>query len=141
MTAHRFFPPSRTNPGDQPPTWSKRLEALRHVPPLLRLVFQTHRGYTAGILVLRLVRSFIPVAVLWIGKLIIDGVVAAIAATRAGHPMSWWYLGGLVAIELGIAVVGEALARLSSLLESLLGDLFANQISVRLMQHAATLDL
>ncbi len=141
MTIPRFFPPSRTNPKDQPPTWNQRLEALRHVPPLLRLVFQTHRGYTAGILLLRLVRSFIPVAVLWIGKLIIDGVVAAIAATRAGHAVSWWYLGGLVAIELGIAVVGEALARLSSLLESLLGDLFANKISVRLMQHAATLDL
>ena len=141
MTATRFFPPSRAKPGDQPPTWSQRLEALRHIPPLLRLVFQTHRGYTAGILVLRLVRSFIPVAVLWIGKLIIDGVVAAIAATRAGHAASWWYLGGLVGLELGIAVVGEALARLSSLLESLLGDLFANKISVRLMQHAATLDL
>jgi ATP-binding cassette, subfamily B, bacterial len=141
VTATRFFPPSRAKPGDQPPTWSQRLEALRHVPPLLRLVFQTHRGYTAGILVLRLVRSFIPVAVLWIGKLIIDGVVADIAATRAGHAVSWWYLGGLVGMELGIAVVGEALARLSSLLESLLGDLFANKISVRLMQHAATLDL
>jgi len=141
VTATRFFPPSRTKPGDQPPTWSQRVEALRHVPPLLRLVFQTHRGYTAGILALRLVRSFIPVAVLWIGKLIIDGVVADIAATRAGHGVSWWYLGGLVGIELGIAVVGEALARLSSLLESLLGDLFANKISVRLMQHAATLDL
>lgn len=141
MTTPRFFPPSRTNPGEKPPTWSQRLDALRHVPPLLRLVFQTHRGYTAAILSLRLVRSFIPVAVLWIGKLIIDGVVAAIATTRAGHTVSWWYLGGLVAIELGIAVVGEALARLSSLLESLLGDLFANRISVRLMQHAATLDL
>src|SRR5712671_1195715 len=126
---------------DVPPTWGERLAALRHVPPLVRLVFQTHRGYTIAILVLRLVRSFIPVAVLWIGKLIIDGVVAAIAATRAGHTVSLWYLGGLVAIELGIAVVGEALARLSSLLESLLGDLFANKISVRLMQHAATLDL
>jgi ATP-binding cassette subfamily B protein len=141
VTAHRFFPPSRTTPGEQPPTWSQRLDALRYVPPLLRLVFRTHRGYTAAILVLRLVRSFIPVAVLWIGKLIIDGVVAAIAMTRTGHPVSWWYLGGLVAIELGIAAVGEALARLSSLLESLLGDLFANRISVRLMQHAATLDL
>jgi ATP-binding cassette subfamily B protein len=37
--------------------------------------------------------------------------------------------------------VGEALARVSSLLESLLGDLFSNRISVRLMEHAATLDL
>ncbi len=31
--------------------------------------------------------------------------------------------------------------RLSALLESLLGDLFANRTSVELMRHAATLDL
>ncbi len=111
------------------------------MPPLVRLVFQTHRGYTVAILALRAVRSLIPVAVLWIGKLIIDGVIGAAAAASAGRSPEWWHLGGLVGLELGIAVVGEGLARLSSLLESLLGDLFANRLSVRLMQHAATLDL
>ncbi|HMA40239.1 MAG TPA: ABC transporter ATP-binding protein [Gemmatimonadales bacterium] len=129
------------SPSEKPPTWAQRIEALRHVPPLLRLVFQTHRGYTVAILALRIVRSFIPVAVLWIGKLIIDGVIAAIAVAHAGNPVNWWTLGGLIGLELGIAIVGEALARASSLLESLLGDLFANRISVRLMRHAATLDL
>ena len=124
-----------------PPTWSERLEALKHVPPLLRLVFETHRGYTVAILLLRAIRSLIPVAVLWIGKLIIDGVVAGVATVRAGGTPDWWHLAGLVGLELGIAVVGEGLARLSSLLESLLGDLFANRLSVRLMQHAAALDL
>ncbi len=124
-----------------PPTWSERLAALKHVPPLIRLVFQTHRGYTAAILVLRVIRSFIPVAVLWIGKLIIDGVIAGMAAAHAGRTPDWWHLATLVGLELGIAVVGEGLARLSSLLESLLGDLFANRLSVRLMEHAATLDL
>jgi len=87
------------------------------------------------------VRSFIPVAVLWIGKLIIDAVIAGVAAVHAGRAADWRYLAALVAIELGIAVVGEGLARLSSLLESLLGDLFGNRLSVRLMEHAATLDL
>jgi len=125
----------------EPPSWSQRLTALKHVPPLIRLVFQTHRGYTTAILVLRLVRSFIPVAVLWVGKLIIDGVMAAAADVQAGRSPDWWHLGWLVGLELGIAVAGEGLARLSSLLESLLGDLFANRLSVRLMQHAATLDL
>ena len=128
--------------GEPPrPTWGQRLAALKHVPPLVRLVFQTHRGYTVAILALRALRSVIPVAVLWVGKLIIDGVIAAGAAVAAGRPPDWWHLAGLVGIELGIAVVGEGLARLSSLLESLLGDLFANRLSVRLMQHAATLDL
>ena len=67
-------------PDEKPPTWRERLAALRHVPPLLRLVFETHRGYTAAILGLRVVRAFIPLAVLWVGKLIIDSVVASISA-------------------------------------------------------------
>jgi ATP-binding cassette, subfamily B, bacterial len=127
--------------GGKTPTWKERLQALRYVPPLLKLVYHTHRGYTVAILALRAVRSFVPLAVLWIGKLIIDGVIAAARGRASGAAIDWWYLGGLVGLELGIAVLGEALARLSSLIESLLGDLFSNRISVRLMQHAATLDI
>ena len=148
MTAPRFTPhgiPTRriSVPGrdGKPPTWDERLQALKYVPPLLKLVYETHRGYTVAILVLRVVRSFVPLAVLWIGKLIIDGVIAAVRLRAGGGGIDWWHLGGLVALELGIAVAGEGLARLSSLLESLPGDLFSNRISVRLMQHAATLDL
>jgi len=68
----------------KPPTWSERLQALKYVPPLLRLVYETHRGYTVAILALRAVRSFIPLAVLWIGKLIIDGVIAGVRVRAAG---------------------------------------------------------
>ena len=138
----RLGPPWQ-GPDGKPPSWGERLAALRHVPPLLRLVYDTHRGYTVAILALRLVRAFVPIAVLWVGKLIIDGVVGAIAtAGTAGAPaMDWWHLGGLVGLELAIAIGGEVLARVSSLLESLLGDLFSNRVSVRLMRHASTLDL
>src|SRR5258707_13305052 len=129
------------DPNAPSPTWGQRLAALNHFPRLVRLVFDTDRGYTVAIMALRAVRSLIPVAVLWIGKLIIDGVIAAGVAVKAGGTPDWWHLAGLVGLELGIAVVGEGLARLSSLLESLLGDLFANRLSVRLMQPAATLDL
>src|SRR5216110_11717 len=144
MVKRRVYRAARAAHGaspDTPPTWGERLEALKYVPPLVRLVFQTHRGYTIAILVLRAIRSLIPVAVLWIGKLIIDGVIAGVATVHAGGTPDWWHLAGLIGLELGIAVVGEGLARLSSLLESLLGDLFANRLSVRLMEHAATLDL
>jgi ATP-binding cassette, subfamily B, bacterial len=149
VTAQRFgprgIPPRRkhllSGADGKPPTWDERLQALKYVPPLLRLVYQTHRGYTVAILALRIVRSFVPLLVLWIGKLIIDGVIADIRLRAGGGAVDWWYLGGLVALELGIAIAGEGLARASSLLESLLGDLFSNRISVRLMQHAATLDL
>jgi ATP-binding cassette subfamily B protein len=114
---------------------------LRHVPRLFRLVWETHRGYTFTIMLLRALRAGIPIAVLWIGKLIIDGVLNAVEVARTGGSIDWDQLAILVGVELAIALVGEALARVSTLYESLLGDLFANRTSVQLMQHAASLDL
>jgi len=87
-------------------------------------------------IVLRLARAFVPVAVLWVGKLIIDAVVAARGGTLDSR-LLW----RLVAIEIALALIGEILARVSAVVESLLGDLFSNRTSVLLMQHAATLDL
>src|SRR5438128_7945726 len=142
---HGIMPKPRSllsGPDGKPPTWGERLQALKYVPPLLKLVYETHRGYTVAILVLRAIRSFVPLAVLWIGKLIIDGVIAAMRVrSGGGTPVDWWYLGGLVGLELGNAVAGEGLARLSSLLESLLGDLFSNRISVTLLLLSSTLEL
>jgi ATP-binding cassette, subfamily B, bacterial len=105
------------------------------------MVWKTEPRYVVGILVLRVARALIPLAVLWVGKLIVDEVVRAIGVAGIGAPAPWLRLAELLALELGIALVGEALSRLSALLESLLGDLFANRTSVELMRHAATLDL
>jgi ATP-binding cassette subfamily B protein len=105
------------------------------------MVWETEPRYVVGILVLRVARALIPLAVLWVGKLIVDEVVRAIGVAGAGAPAPWLRLAELLALELGIALVGEGLSRLSALLESLLGDLFANRTSVELMRHAATLDL
>jgi ATP-binding cassette, subfamily B, bacterial len=118
------------------PTIRQQMEALRYVPPLLRMVWETHPGYTLTMAALRLLRSTIPVATLWVGKLILDAIVGM----REGTP-DLTYLWKLIGLEVAIVLVGEALARGSSLVESLLGDLFSNHTSVRLMEHAATLDL
>src|SRR5215207_718736 len=122
-------------------SWRERLQALRHLPKLLRMVWDTNPSYVVGILLLRIARSVVPLAVLWIGKLIVDEVVHSINVAQSGGVVSWSRLVLLVGIELAIALVGEGLSRVSALLESLLGDLFANRTSVQLMQHAAQLDL
>src|SRR5215208_5317128 len=124
-------------PLERPRGMRERLEALRYLPALVRLVWQTHRGFSAAMIVLRLARSFVPVATLWAAKLIIDQVVQ-LTREPGGSLTPLWRV---VALELAIVVVGELLARASSLVEALLGDLFSNHISVRLMRHAATLDL
>ncbi len=121
---------------ERQPTWRERIAALRYVPPLLRMVWRTSRPLSATMIVMRLLRAFIPVATLWVGKLIIDSVIAI-----RGGTSDLAQLWPLVALEIGIVVVGELLSRGSTLVESLLGDLFSNHTSVRLMEHAATLDL
>ena len=131
------------NPGppDRPETWRERLAAMRHLPRLLRLVWQTQPAYVVGVLLLRLVGAVIPLGVLWVGKLIVDEVVARIAAYQATGVVEWDRLVWLLAAEFGIALLGAAASRAGALLESLLGDLFANETSVKLMSHAAALDL
>lgn len=118
------------------PTWRERLAALKYVPALFRLVWETHRGLTLAMGALRLVRGVVPIAVLWVGKLIIDGVVAAREASA-----DWRSVLNLVLLEIGLVVFGELLSRASRLVDGLLSDLFNNRVSVRLMEHAATLDL
>jgi ATP-binding cassette subfamily B protein len=137
MTAIAIGPRQRDSRGapDRPTTWREKVAILGALPKLLGLVWDTHRGYTIAMVTLRLVRSVIPVATLWVGKLIIDAVIHAAAGGGTG-PL-WRYL----AIEIAIVLSGEFLARASSLVESLLGDLFSNVVSERLMRHAATLDL
>src|SRR5688500_14167539 len=132
-------PRGRRSPRDVPgnaPTWRERAAALREGPALVKMGWSTHRGSTAAMIGLRFVRALTPVAMLWVGKLIIDVVVASLSGP-ADYPRLW----KLVALEIGIVVLGDVLARASSLYESLLGDLFSNVVSVRLMRHAATLDL
>ncbi len=133
----RAMPGVKLPEDERPRTWRARLAALRYLPKLLRLVWQTHRVYTATMIALRLLRGIVPVAALWAAKLIIDQVVLLARTPGAPRTTLW----RVVALELGIVVLGEILARASALVESLLGDLFSNHISVRLMRHAATLDL
>ncbi len=131
-TARPVSPPTAsTQPG-----WRDRIRALKHVPGLIQLVWSTHRGYAVTMVLLRIIRAFTPIATLWVGRLIVDTVIRARA-----HGPDWPYLARLIALEIGIVALQEVVARASILVESLLGDLFSNRISVRIMEHAATLDL
>ena len=121
---------------EQPP-FRERMKALRLLPPFLGMVWRTKPSYGFGILVSRVLSAFMPVAMLWVGKLLIDTVVANLGAAEPDWSRLFW----LVALEAGLALLQEVLGRVSSLLESLLGDLFGNHLSVRLMEHAAVLDL
>jgi ATP-binding cassette subfamily B protein len=101
------------------------------------MVWDTGPSLTLATIFLRVISSVIPVAQLWVGKLIIDQVVRAIQGRLADPHRIWVYL----AYEIGLAVLSDLLARAVNLSDSLLGDKFTNHVSLRLMEHANRLDL
>ncbi len=115
----------------------ERFSALGNLPKFFRLVWKTNPFITLINGLLRLTRSAIPVAILYVGKLIIDQVIQM---SRASNP-DFIYLWELVAIEFGLAILSDGLSRATTLADSLLGDLFSNYTSIQIMQHAAILDL
>jgi ATP-binding cassette subfamily B protein len=90
--------------------------------------------------ILRVARSATPVAILYVGKLIIDQVIL-LSKTHNTSPAATHHLWELIALEFGLAIASDGLSRAISLMDSLLGDLFANFTSIRIMRHAASLDL
>jgi ATP-binding cassette, subfamily B, bacterial len=122
--------------GKQPPKLRDRISALRYVPKFIALIWETSWPLTLAMTILRIARSATPIATMWVAKLIIDAVVRARL-----HGPDWHHLWTLVAIETSIVVADQAVSRASTLVESLLGDLFTNHVSIRIMEHAATLDL
>ena len=129
--------PAPPKASETPQTWRERLQALRNVPPLLRMVWATSPALSLATLVLRFIAALFPLASLWVSKLIIDLVVKAIRAQPIDRSLVW----KLLIIELLIAVASDVLGRCISLVDSLLGDRFTNHVSLKLMRHATSLDL
>ena len=66
------------------PNLRERFDAMRNLVPFLRQIWQTSRVLTTASLGLRVVRALMPVATLYIGKLIIDEVVRLTGITPPG---------------------------------------------------------
>ena len=119
-------------------SFKQRLSALKNLPEFFKLVWKSSPGKTLSSFVLRIIRSAMPVALLYVGKLIIDQVVLLHDHRPAGDQHRLWEL---VVIEFALAILTDGLNRMINLMDSLLGDLFSNYTSMRIMRHAATLDL
>ncbi|AMJ55365.1 MULTISPECIES: ABC transporter ATP-binding protein [Stenotrophomonas] len=139
--------PAAAPASTQKPSFRERVNAMRNLPPFLRQVWQTSRWLTMTSLGLRLIRALMPVAMLYVGKLIIDEAVR-LAGAGAMPPLAEAFSSGylntlleLLLLELAIAISSDLLGRLINYADSLLSELFTNATSVRLMEHAAELDL
>jgi len=117
--------------------WGDRLTALRNVPPVLRIVWESGPWVVSLGLFFRLLTAVQPIALLWVAKLIIDAIVRAVSTHQPIQQNFWW----LVAAEFGLALTGSILSRIIDYLDSLLADKYTRFVSIEVMKHAADLDL
>ena len=123
--------------------FKERLGALRNLPEFFSLIWSCNNWLAALNILLRVIRASLPLAMLYVGKLIIDEIVriSVIASGPAVENPDMSIVTIYVLIELGLAVFSDLLGRGIALLDSLLGDLVSHEISLRLMHQSARLDL
>lgn len=122
--------------------WHHRTQALRRAAPYLGSIFSAHSVLFSLNLCMRVLRALLPVTALFVGKVIIDEVIrlahgaAPLATANISHRLLL-----LVALEFLLSFGYSIAGRIASYFESLLVEAHVDDLSVRLMRQAASLDL
>lgn len=122
------------------PRWQSIKQAAANIPAAFSLVWQAHRPAALVMLVLTIGGALIPAAQAWVGKLIIDSVVASLAAqidAQAGLAAVLPYL----AIEFVLILAQAGIGQARSLTEHILHARLNFTLNTRLIRKALSLDL
>jgi len=117
--------------------WRERLQALKNVPPVLRIVWDSGPHVVSLGLVCRLIVSLMPVCIAWVSGLII-GEVTHLVYHKLALPASLWWL---VALEFALAITSNVFGRLTDYYDAVLADRYTRHVSIQVMEHASRLDL
>ncbi|MEO0542041.1 MAG: ABC transporter ATP-binding protein, partial [Cyanobacteria bacterium P01_A01_bin.105] len=112
---------------------------MGNTPRLVRLGWAASPGWLVVSLVLTLVGSLIPVAQLYIAKLVVDQVVALVG--EGGSAAFTQRLLGLLGVGLGLMVISSCLQQLRAYASRVLNDQFLLHANVQLLRQAMRLDL
>jgi ATP-binding cassette subfamily B protein len=103
----------------------------------LGLVWTTSRRLTIALALLTLVAGILPAIIAYLGQLIVDGVVTAMAADTPDTR----YVLGLIVLEALVVVCVAASQRGLSVSQSLLRALLGQRVNVMILEKALTLQL
>jgi len=119
--------------------WQKIRTSFTHTPQALWLVWQTNRVATVGLAFLTLAGALLPAAQAWVGKLIVDGVVASI---QAGHdPDRFRTVFYYLIVELILFLLSTAFSHSRRLIQQLIQLQLANRIRAEIIRKALTLEM
>ncbi len=116
--------------------WRDRLRALRNMPPVLKILWESGPAVVTWGLLLRVVVATLPFAIAKVAQYIITDI----AAVLRGGPLAgrFWLL---VATEVALNVFLGLVSRAIDYCDSLLANRYTQHVSVRVMGQAARLDL
>jgi ATP-binding cassette, subfamily B, bacterial len=115
--------------------WNNRTAGLKTLPRVLRFIWEAAPGVVTGAVLLRISTAVIPLGVLFVSKRIIDMLVSKHSGAATG--LLWV----LLAIEFFLVVCASICARVTEYFDLRLVEEFSRNVSLRVMDHAAKLDL
>lgn len=113
------------------------LKALRTVPRFFREIYKSSPKLFVVNLVARLLNSFTPIVILWVGKWIIDEIILQVSLEDKDLSLLWKY----VVIEFAVAILSDLLGRLINLTDGLIGDLYSNHSSEKIIRKTSQLTI
>jgi ATP-binding cassette subfamily B protein len=125
-----------SQPSSTTSAWRERLEALRNVPPVLGILWESGRAVVTWGILLRILVAALPSAIALVAAWIINGV-ERVFNHQGMRPHFWWMVG----LEAALNVLAGLLTRGIDYSDSLLADRYTHFVSVRVMRQAAQLDL
>jgi len=117
--------------------WRERLTALKNVPAVLRIVWDSGPYVVLLGLFCRVVISLIPVFTFWVNGRIVQ-TATGIFYRQSPYPGNLWWL---AALEFALAIIAGIFGRISDYYDSVLADRYTRHVSVQVMEHASALDL
>jgi ATP-binding cassette subfamily B protein len=116
--------------------WLERLRALRNVPPVLRILWDSGPSVVTWGLVLRVFVAVMPFAIAKVAQFIVTNIARVLRGEPLG-PNFWT----LVIAEVSLNVALGLLLRAIDYTDALLANRYTQYVSVRVMEQAARLDL
>ncbi len=110
---------------------------MRNIPPVMRIVWECGPKTVVWSMALRMALALTPVAILKVSRWLVNEVVISLRNHSALPPHFWWIVG----LEFGLASLAAILTRAVGFCDSLLGDLYMQHISIRVIEHASQLDI
>jgi ATP-binding cassette subfamily B protein len=116
--------------------WRDRLSALRNLPPVLRILWDSGPSVVVWGLIIRVIVATLPIGIAKVAALILQDIADVLRGQPLAH--DFWIL---VGTEVGLNVIFGLLMHAMDYSDSLLANRYTQYVSVRVMEQASRLDL